>query len=392
MAGFAVFWGLLPTFIDEWGLTNVEAGAVNGILFFGYLAAVPVLVSLTDRMDPRRIYIFSMVLTGLSSLGFALMAEGFRTAALFRLIAGIGLAGTYMPGLKVLSDRLQGPTQSRAIAFYTGGFSIGSALSFFLAGELGSALGWQWAFALTALGPLAAVALIVLVLPPTAATTAEGRNPGLPATHLLDFRPVLRCRAAMGYVFAYAFHVWELFAYRSWMVAFLVYAAAIHPRPGGAVLSATVIAMIVNLLGVPASILGNELATRFDRRRVISVVMIISAFIAFSMGYAASLPYWLVAALSVIYGMAIMGDSASLTAGVVREAPAGYRGATMAVHSCIGFSGAFLGPIVFGLALDFSGGGRTIASWSTGFITVGAVALLGPVALKIMGPKKKRRG
>ena len=386
MAGFAVFWGLLPTFIDEWGLTNVEAGAVNGILFFGYLAAVPVLVSLTDRMDPKRIYLFSMALTGLSSLGFALMAEGFRTAALFRLIAGIGLAGTYMPGLKVLSDRLQGPTQSRAIAFYTGGFSIGSALSFFLAGELGAALGWQWAFAVAALGPLAAVALVAFILPPTAA--AEYRDPDAPITHLLDFRPVLRCRAAMGYVFAYACHIWELFAYRSWMVAFLVYAAAIHPRPGGAVLSATVIAMIVNLLGVPASILGNELATRFDRRRVISVVMIISALIAFSMGYAASLPYWLVAVLSVIYGMAIMGDSASLTAGLVREAPAGYRGATMAVYSCIGFSGAFLGPLVFGLALDLSGSGRTIGSWSAGFITIGAVALLGPLALKMMGAQK----
>ncbi len=387
MAGFAVFWGLLPTFINEWGLTNTEAGAVNGILFFGYLVAVPVLVSLTDRMDPKRIYLFSMTLTGLSSLGFALMAGGVWSASLFRLIAGIGLAGTYMPGLKALSDRLEGPAQSRAIAFYTGSFSIGSALSFFLAGELGAVLGWQPAFALASLGPLAAVALVVFVLPP-----AEDHRRDAPATHLLDFRPVLRSRAAMGYVFAYACHVWELFAYRSWMVAFLVYAAAIHPHPGGAVLSATVIAMIVNLLGVPASILGNELATRFDRRRVISVIMVISVLIAFSMGYAATLPYWLVAVLSVIYGMAIMGDSASLTAGVIREAPIGYRGATMAVYSGIGFLGGFLGPLVFGMALDLGGGGRTTASWSTGFITVGAVVLLGPVVLNTMGSQKKRRG
>jgi MFS family permease len=387
MAGFAIFWGLLPIFINEWGLTNTEAGAINGILFFGYVAAVPVLVSLTDRMDPKRIYIFSMTLTGLSSLGFAFMAGGFWSASFFRLIAGIGLAGTYMPGLKALSDRLEGRTQSRAIAFYTGGFSIGSALSFFLAGELAAALGWQWTFALAALGPLAAVALVFFVLPP-----AEERNPDAPSTHLLDFRPVLRSRAAMGYVFAYAGHSWEVFAYRSWIVAFLVYAAAVHPHPGGAVLSATVIAMIVNLLGVPASILGNELATRFNRRRVISVIMVFSALIAFSIGHAAALPYWLVAVLSVIYGMAIMGDSASLTAGVLREAPTGYRGATMAVYSCIGFFGAFLGPLVFGLALDLTGGGRTIASWSAGFITVGAVVLLGPVALNMMGSQKKRRG
>jgi len=136
MAGFAVFWGLLPTFISEWGLTNIEAGAVNGILFFGYLAAVPILVSLTDRMDPKRIYILFDGPNRLIQPRLRAYGGGFWTAALFRLIAGIGLAGTYMPGLKLLSDRLQGPAQSRAIAFYTGGFSIGSALSFFLAGEL----------------------------------------------------------------------------------------------------------------------------------------------------------------------------------------------------------------------------------------------------------------
>ena len=80
MAGFAAFPALVPTFQAEWGLSNTEAGWISGIYYAGYLSGVPVLVSLTDRVDPRRIYLISMGLTGLVTLGFALFAEGFWTA------------------------------------------------------------------------------------------------------------------------------------------------------------------------------------------------------------------------------------------------------------------------------------------------------------------------
>ncbi len=39
------------------GNLQPEAGAISGILFAGYMMSVPVLTSLTDRMDSRRIYL-----------------------------------------------------------------------------------------------------------------------------------------------------------------------------------------------------------------------------------------------------------------------------------------------------------------------------------------------
>ena len=147
MIGFVSFPALLPTFISEWRLSNTEAGWISGLYFAGYMGAVPVLVGITDRVDPRTIFAGSAALGALASVGFILFADGLWTAALMRALAGVALAGTYMPGLKVLSDRIQGPKQSRAVSFYTSSFSIGAALSFILAGELGTWLGWQWAFA-----------------------------------------------------------------------------------------------------------------------------------------------------------------------------------------------------------------------------------------------------
>ena len=165
MTGFSVFPALLPGFINEWRLSNTEAGWINGILYGGYLLSVPVLASLTDRVPAKRVYFFSMGLSGLACIGFAILAEGFWTALLFRALIGVGLAGTYMPGLKILSDNIEGPTQSRAIAFYTASFSIGAALSFLLSGEISDALDWRWAAAVSAAGPLLAMVLTAPVLP-----------------------------------------------------------------------------------------------------------------------------------------------------------------------------------------------------------------------------------
>ena len=50
-------------------------------------------------------------LTALSHFGFALFADGFWSALFLRLLAGIGWAGTYMPGLKAIADPLEGTAQ-----------------------------------------------------------------------------------------------------------------------------------------------------------------------------------------------------------------------------------------------------------------------------------------
>ena len=395
MLGVAAFPALLPTFIGEWQLTNTDAGWINGIYFAGYLAAVPVLVSLTDRVSPRKIYILCLLLTALSSAGFAFLTDGFWTAMAFRTLAGIGLAGSYMPCLKLLGDHLKAiagdKDQSRAVAFYTSSFGIGSALSYYYAGVVAEAMDWHWVFAIAIIGPLAAIAIAIAALPARDPAQTEA-----PATHFLDFRPVLRCRAAMGYVLAYTAHNFELFALRSWIVTYLVFAAATGPG-GEAAWSATAIAAVITLLGMPSSVLGNELSRRIGRHRTITMVMLSSAVLAGVLGFSADWPFWAVVTLAMVYGITVTGDSASITAGVIAAAPEGYRGATMAVHSCIGFMGSFAGPLMFGVVLDLAGpggagggtGGETVASWGWAFAFTGLIVALGPLALALLREKKK---
>jgi MFS family permease len=107
---------LLPTLLWTWSLSHAEAGWITSIYYVGYVLSSPVLISLTDRVEPRRVYGWGMALLTCSHLGFALVADGFWRAMVCRTLAGIGWAGAYMPGLKVLSDRLEGRRQSRGVS------------------------------------------------------------------------------------------------------------------------------------------------------------------------------------------------------------------------------------------------------------------------------------
>ena len=139
-----------------------KVGWISGIAYAAYVAGVPILVSLTDRIDARRIVIAFCLVSCVSSLGFALFAEGFWSALALRALNGLALGGTYMPGLKALTDRIEGPRRSRYQSFYTASYSLGSAVSLFVTGVLAQRYGWAFAFAAAGIAPLFAVLVLAV--------------------------------------------------------------------------------------------------------------------------------------------------------------------------------------------------------------------------------------
>ena len=373
MMGFSTYATLLPRLQDEWGMNNTQAGLISGMFFAGYMAAVPVLTSLTDRVDARRVYLVSTLVAAAALAGFALLVEGVKSAALLQLAAGAGIAGTYMPGLRALTDNVEGTkAQSRAVAFYTAVFGLGTSLSILLSGIIADSQGWRWAFGLTAAGPLVAGLMVIRGLRPRTPERAH-------QLHVLDFRPVLANREVRPYILGYAAHSWELFGSRSWMVAFIVFAQGLQIARGEAspAMSAVTIAAIANLFGPGASILGNELAMRHGREKWIWRVMLASGVLTCALGFASStLSLYALAALIMLHMCLIMGDSSALTAGVVTRSPESIRGATMAVHSMFGFGAGFVAPLVFGVALDLAGGKASPPAWGFAFMTLGVGAIV----------------
>src|SRR5712671_4708523 len=270
MLGFSTYAALLPELRDLWRLSNSEAGAVAGMFFAGYIGTVSFWTALTDRADARKVYLAGSLLGAAGGAGFGVFADGFASAVFFQVFLGVGIAATYMPGLRLLSDRVGGPSQSRYIAFYTSFFGIGTAISLAIAGFVAPSYGWRAAFLWSAAGPLlAGLMLICLVKPFPKETNMEtGKNTQAISLSSLfpvsAWRRVLAIPACAGYTLGYAIHCLELAGSRGWMVAFLAYSAASHSGESFPWRFAA-IAAAVNLAAVPASILGNEIALRIGR-------------------------------------------------------------------------------------------------------------------------------
>lgn len=369
LTGIATFPSLLPLFQSEWNLTNTQAGWINAGYFAGYMISVPFLSGLADRIDARNIVAVGGIIGCLSSVGFSLLADGFGSALALRTIAGVSLAGIYMPGLKLVSDHTEGPLQNRFVSFYTATFGVGAGISYLVAGELNALAGWRWTFIISSLGPAMVIPGVLLLVPPGRLRTDDE-----PVSLLAAFGTVWRERGVRTYILGYAAHMWELFSMRSWIVAFLTFSQSLQAT-GTVMLRPTQIAFLVSLAGLPASIGGNELARLFGRRRVVVGVMLSSGVLAAIFGFGPGLPYAWVGALAVLYGITVLGDSAALTAGAVGASPEGYRGATLAMHSTFGFGAAFLGPLAVGAVLDIFGSGRL--AWGLAFVTMGAAGVVG---------------
>jgi hypothetical protein len=109
--------------------------------------------------------------------------------------------------------------------------------------------------------------------------------------------------------------------------------------------------------------------------------MFVSGAVALSIGMSAGAsPTWLLA-LVLLYAITIPADSGALTSGMAASAVPANRGATMALHSTVGFGLSALGGWVGGVALDAAGGSSSASGWLAAFAVFAAGGLFGPLAL-----------
>jgi MFS family permease len=377
----AFFWpALLPEMIGLWHLTNSEAGWITAAFYGAYMVAVPILVTLTDRIDAKLVYLGGVAVMILGHAMFAMLADGFWSALIARSLTGIGWAGTYMTGLKLLADEVGAKTLSRAAAWHAASIGISGALSYVCAELLASAGGWRVAFAAASTSAMVALLIIMFAVPRPAQRVRAATGGG----KLFDFRPVLRNRSAMAYAIAYGLHTLEMAALRGWGVAFLAY-VAINTGTSHPVISPAVTLTALALLGTLASLAGNEVAIHFGRRALVSAAIGGSVMLAVLLAAFGVQSYPLAVGLMLAYGAVIWLDSASLTAGTAGTAEPSRRGATLAIHSSLGYAGGFIGPLMVGWVLDIAGPNAN--AWTTAFALIAAVMLASLVIFLLMRPR-----
>lgn len=136
---------------------------------------------------------------------------------------------------------------------------------------------------------------------------------------------------------------------------------------------------------MPAGLLGNELAIRYGSRYAPILLFGLAAIASLLVGWLLIAPPLLTAALVVLYAFVVQGNISNLTAGTVATAEPERAGATLALHSFIGFSGGMLGPPCFGWVLDGAGGTGSQLAWLLAYASCGLACLAGALALALWG-------
>lgn len=377
LLNFLTIAAVLPELIAAWDLNKTQGGWLVGVYFAGYMSGILFVASLTDRIDPRRIYLTAAFLGGLSSLSLAMFANGFWLTLLLRFLGGIAFTGIYMPGLRALSDSLPMAQRNRGIVFYTSSFALGSGFSLFAAGRIAEVLDWRWAFVMAALGSFAAMTIVAIVLRPQAKKRAL---PGPKVSRLREqfaaYKQVWRNRKAVAYILAMYGVGWEVFAFRSWIVTYLTERQLIDPVAQNFWLGPADIAFATALVGIPASVWIGEWAARVNREKLLittaCVSLVLDVLVAMSVGW----HFGFLVAFACAYSLTSFGRSAATTAGMMHAAEDRVRGTTMALHSFVAFLSGNMSPLAVGLVLDISAMESGQVSWTIGFLSIAIGALI----------------
>ena len=374
MLTFGTYSAALPVLRQQWALSAAQAGAIFAGQQIGYTAAVLVLSTLTDAAGVRMIYLLSAIWNAVFALLFAAFADGFGSALALRALGGMGLAGTYVPGMRLVVETFPAPRRGAAMGVYIACFSLGTSLSLLVTGVLLHA-GWRMAFGVTSLGPLLAAVAAWWVV-------RDAPRPP-PALHTA-ITGALRNLRALRFIAAYAAHNWELFGMRAWLPAFLT---SLWVQRGMPLTSATARGATFSSLVLLGSGLSNAaggwLSDRLGRRRMITVFLTASALCSAVIGWSPALGMPAVLTLALLYGLLVTADSSSISTAVAESATAETLGATLAVQSGLGFLVTAISPSLFGAVLDATGG-----IWGWAFLSLGIAAVLGTVAVATVSERR----
>ncbi len=381
MAGFAAWPIYLLDLQKEWLLTNSEAGWISGSFFLGYVIATPFLVGLTDIYDSRKLYFFSSVLGALGLILFSLFSNDFFSAFFLWSLVGAGFAGTYMPGLQILNARLDEKGKEKYVSVYTAFFGLGIAFSFFILGILKDyQFSWQNSFLFVGFIQILSGIPIILFSGPELEKRTSNKFDGF-GKIFKSILLVTKNKNAMPYILGYGGHTYELFGFRSWTFACIVFLSYNFNVELSNIFIANFIA-IIGFTGIFASIWGAQFCIGKNRAYVVSNMGLICFFISIITVLTFLINLWLALLFLFIYNIFIIMDSGSLTTGTVVNGSSDDRGSRLALHSIVGFFGGALGGPVVGLCLDIFGGENNMMGWIFGFICLGLGSLMSSVVLR----------
>jgi len=319
---------VLPEMARAGGLAATDLAWLSAAVQLGFAggAVAYAALGLADRYDPRLVFMLSALVAAAANLALLAVPIGGPQAVALRALTGAALAGVYPVGMKIAAG--WGRTdRALLVSLLVGALTVGSASPHLIA-LIGGA-DWQltiWLSTLIAAG--GGVAILAVGLGPwqVRAPTLDVVAIGL----IWTSRPL---RLA---ILGYLCHMWELYAFWAWVgvVASASYAAA---GSADAELLGRLTAFLAIALGGLACVPAGWLAVRFGSARVAQLCLAGSGTAALGSALLFGGPIWAMLAILIVWGIAIIPDSALYSTLVADAAPPERTGSLLTIQTSLGF-------------------------------------------------------
>ena len=299
----------------------VQAGFVVG-------AVLSAVYGLADRYEPRYVFALFCLVAALANALMVVVIPGSISAILLRALTGAALAGVYPVGMKIAvgwgrKDR------GLLVGLLVGGLTLGSASPHLLAFYGGA--DWRITVLIASALTVLAALIVLAVRNGPFHTKAAAFNPRA-ITEAWTNKSI---RRAYG---GYLGHMWELYAMWSWIGVALAVSFAFHMPTEDAIEFAKLMTFFIIAAGAISCPLAGWFADKVGKAELTIVAMAVSGTCAvlFALTFGGSV--WVTIVVSIVWGIAIIPDSAQFSVLVADHAAGDQAGSLMTFQTALGFA------------------------------------------------------